>query len=159
MPWLVYQFLYSIIMLFGPSLIAYFGIGALLINYPYDNFKLLLGLIPVSVGLLSLYFWVHVKIFFDQLLKASRLPEAEPSPPPPPPQPPQEKAAQPPLTIAVMSPYSPYDKNYSMYDGGYLYGQEFVQSRHHKASGSILGGVPPAKIYVEEFQEEKMKIN
>lgn len=145
-------------MLYGPSVIAYFGVAALINNHPADDFKLLLGLIPITLGLISLYFWLHVKIFFDQLLKASRLPQVAPQPPPPSQPQPQEKAHSQPLTIAVMAPYPPYDKNYSMYDNGYLYGHEFLQNR--KASGSILlGEVPSKKMYVEELEEEKMKIN
>ena len=97
-------------MILSPTLITYVGFTSLT-NYPEEKYKILLGLIPIVIGLFSIYFWVHVKIFFDQLCKASQPTTVKPQPPPPPP----KKESN--VTIAVMAPYPPYDKNYSIYDG------------------------------------------
>ena len=80
-----------------------------------DRKKVLLGLLPICLGLISLYLWIHVKIHFDQLSKAGR--QVRPVIAPPPLQQPQQKPNNNgPMTITLMAPYPPYDKNYSIYD-------------------------------------------
>ena len=113
MPWLIYQFLYSLLLLFGPTLATYVLFEAV----DGDKEKLLLGLLPICLGLISLYLWIHVKIHFDQLTKAGRQvrpvleqpPAAASSTKP-------QNSPNGPMTITVLAPYPPYDKNYSIYD-------------------------------------------
>ena len=114
MPWLIYQFLYSILLLFGPTLATYILFEAI-----EDTAKVLLGFLPISLGLISLYLWIHVKIHFDQLSKAGRqvMPLLESAQPPlQQPQQPLKAQNNGPMTITVLAPYPPYDKNYSIYD-------------------------------------------
>lgn len=79
-------------MLIGPILIIYVGFEAL-----ESKSQILLGLLPISVGLISLYLWIHVKIYFDQLSKAKN--RVAPSP---------KKSTEQstnPVSITVMAPY------------------------------------------------------
>ena len=102
--------MYSLLLLFSPTLATYMLFEAI-----EDKKKVLLGLLPISLGLISLYLWIHVKIHFDQLSKAGRQvrPVGEQ-----PHQQPQKPNNNGPMTITVMAPapYPPYDKNYSIYD-------------------------------------------
>ena len=107
-PWLVYHFIYAALMILSPTIITYIGYAALT-NDSNDKYKVLLGLVPITIGLLSIYLWIHVKMLFDQLCKAVNT--VKPSAPPLPP------AKNDNLTINVVAPYPPYDRNYSVYDG------------------------------------------
>ena len=95
-------------MILSPTIITYIGYSALT-NDSNDRYKVLLGLVPIMIGLLSIYLWIHVKMLFDQLCKAVNT--VKPSAPPLPP------AKNDNLTINVVAPYPPYDRNYSVYDG------------------------------------------
>ena len=95
-------------MILSPTIITYIGYSALT-NDSNDKYKVLLGLVPITIGLLSIYLWIHVKMLFDQLCKAVNT--VKPSAPPLPP------AKNDNLTINVVAPYPPYDRNYSVYDG------------------------------------------
>ena len=95
-------------MILSPTIITYIGYSALT-NDSNDRYKVLLGLVPITIGLLSIYLWIHVKMLFDQLCKAVNT--VKPSAPPLPP------AKNDNLTINVVAPYPPYDRNYSVYDG------------------------------------------
>ncbi len=88
--------------------------------------------IPLGAGILTLYLWVHVKIFFDQMSKAGRgVPAVGPAPAPAP--------SQPPMTIAVMAP------PYHGHGHGHGYGSPPYGSpiRQQKMSGPTPIGVPP----------------
>ena len=100
-------------MLSSPTMATYILFEAI-----EDKKKVLLGLLPICLGIISLYFWIHVKIHFDQLSKAGR--QVRPVGPPPLQQPQPLSQQKPnnngPMTITLMAPYPPYDKNYSIYD-------------------------------------------
>ena len=112
-PWLVYHAIYSLVTILSPTIITYLGFSSMT-DAPNDKSKILTGLVPILVGLLTIYLWIHVKMLFDQLTKAGRVKPAPAQPPPP-------KKENSNVTIAVMAPYPPYDKNYSIYDNaGYV---------------------------------------
>ena len=69
-------------MILSPTIITYIGYSALT-NDSNDRYKVLLGLVPIMIGLLSIYLWIHVKMLFDQLCKAVNTvkPSAPPLPP------------------------------------------------------------------------------
>jgi hypothetical protein len=102
-------------MIVGPTTITYIAFDTLNVDGT-DQWKILLGFIPLGIGLLSLYFWVHVKIFFDQMSRAGHRQVAPPAPPPVASKPVQQNNQ--PMTIAVMAPYPPYNKNYEVFNGG-----------------------------------------
>ena len=100
-------------MLSSPTMATYILFEAI-----EDKKKVLLGLLPICLGIISLYLWIHVKIHFDQLSKAGRQVRPVIAPPPLQPQPvsQQKPNNNGPMTITLMAPYPPYDKNYSIYD-------------------------------------------
>ena len=74
-----------------------------------------ISFLPISFGLVSLYLWIHVKIHFDQLIKAGKqvAPQTEP---------PKKQNNPNPVNITIVgppAPYPPYDKNYSVFDNGH----------------------------------------
>lgn len=90
-------------MLIGPIIIIYVGFEAL-----KESSQVLWALLPICVGLISLYFWIHVKVYFDQLCKARGTSRLGPV---------SSSARVNPISITVMAPpFPPYDKNYSIYN-------------------------------------------
>ena len=121
MPWLIYQIVYALVLIALPLLAVYVFLDE--IN---AKWKVLMGYIPLAAGILTLYLWLHVKVFFDQLSKAARIipaPMGAPAAAP---------AQQQPMTIAVMAP--PYSGYHDYYDS---------PKRQQKFSGPI-GPVVPA---------------
>ena len=117
-PWLIYQFLYSLLMFIAPIIIIYVGFEAV------DKGLVLLGLLPIGMGLISIYIWIHVKIYFDQLSKAGKPIQIAPI------QRPELGEKSSPISITVMSPYPLYEKNHAIFYGGAngpaLYQNSFV---------------------------------
>ena len=106
-PWLIYQFLYSLLLIFGPIIVIYIGFEIV------EKKLVLLALVPLGIGILSIYIWIHVKIYFDQLSKAGKRVQVAPI------QNPVQGVGKPsPINVTVMAPYPPFDKNYSIFDGG-----------------------------------------
>ncbi len=73
-----------------------------------DKCQVLWALMPISLGLLAIYLWIHVKIYFDQLQKASRTSISKRQVAP---------QTQKPVSITVLAP-SPldYDKKFQFFD-------------------------------------------
>ena len=107
-PWLIYQFFNALLMIISPSILIYTAFDILA-----QNEILWITIIPTILGLLGFYFWIHVKIYFDQLTKATKKVAPKPDPLKDPP-----NVQQNPVSITVMAPYPPFDKNYSIFDHG-----------------------------------------
>ena len=121
-------------MILSPTIITYIGYSALT-NDSNDKYKVLLGLVPIMIGLLSIYLWIHVKMLFDQLCKAV-VNTIKPKPSAPPLPPPKNDN----LTINLVAPYPPYDRNYSVYDGAG--GGHISSPVFHQNSAGMMPSTP-----------------
>lgn len=134
-------------MLIGPIIIIYMGFEA--VN---DSRKVLWALLPICIGLISLYSWIHVKIYFDQLSKARKsvLGQRQPAA--------VSSARVNPVSITVMAPpFPPYDKNYSIYDNSGSVSTSF--QKPEAATARVEYELPPNKALTEGGERAQQEPN
>lgn len=145
-PWLVYEVFYAALLILMPIFVIYLSFR-LIWDYQAEHWKILMALVPQSLAVLSLYMWVHVKIYFDLLSRASdRIAPSNSGP--------RNNAINNnnnndnngPMTIAVMAPPYPY------HGGGYNMGPPVPNSFTPSAPPPNVKGpfmMPPPTPFVQ----------
>ena len=78
-PWIAYQVLLALFFIFGAIFYLYVN-QHIAREWDQNRWQVLMMLLPIGMGILALYFWIHVKLEMDSIKEGSEAEEEPPTP-------------------------------------------------------------------------------